>query len=70
MDSDIETIMSPTLMYGIIGGGVAILVLVIVIVLLLLRSRRLKLQKEENEKKLNDIMRKFNVADMIKDLKK
>ena len=70
LDSDIETIMSPTLMYGIIGGGVAILVLVIVIVLLLLRSRRLKLQKEENEKKLNDIMRKFNVADMIKDLKK
>ncbi|MGN0961702.1 MAG: hypothetical protein ACI4PF_05875, partial [Christensenellales bacterium] len=70
ISSDIDTMMSPTLFYGIIGGGAAILILFGTVVLLLIRSKKLKRQKEENERKLNDIARKFNVADMIKDLKK
>ncbi len=67
--SDIDTMMSPTLFYGIIGGGAAIVLLFGTIVFLVLRSSKLKKQKEENERKLNDIKRKFNIADTIKDLK-
>ena len=70
ISSQIDTKLTPTLFYGIIGGGAAILILVGVVVILMIRSRNLKKQKEENERKLNDIARKFNVADMIKDLRK
>ena len=70
LNSDINTMMNPTLFYGIVGGGAVILILFGTVVLLVLRSKKLKKQKEENERKLNDIARKFNVADMIKDLKK
>ncbi|MGN1258646.1 MAG: hypothetical protein ACI4T8_00180 [Christensenellales bacterium] len=70
ISSEIDTKLTPTLFYGIIGGGAAILILVGVVVILMIRSRNLKKQKEENERKLNDIARKFNVADMIKDLRK
>lgn len=69
LNSDIKTMMNPTMFYGIIGGGAVILVLFGTVVLLVVRSKKLKKQKEENERKLNDIARKFNVADMIKDLK-
>ena len=69
LNSDINTMMNPTMFYGIIGGGAVILILFGTVVLLVVRAKKLKKQKEENERKLNDIARKFNVADMIKDLK-
>ncbi len=69
LNSDINTMMNPTLFYGIIGGGAVILILFGTVLLLVLRSKKLKKQKEENERKLNDIQRKFNIAGTIKDLK-
>ena len=69
LENDLKTMMNPTMFYGLIGGGILIVILAAVITLLLVRQAKLKRAKLEQERKLNDIARKFNIAGMISDLK-
>ncbi len=69
LNSEIETMMNPALFWGLIVGAIVILLLAGLVTLLLIRQSKLKKQKEEQERKLNDIARKFNIGNLISDLK-
>lgn len=68
-NSQIDTMMNPILFYGLIIGGVVLVLLAGLIVFLVIRQTKMKKQKEEQERKLNDIARKFNISSLISDLK-
>lgn len=70
LNMDIKTGLSSLILFGSVGGGVALLAAAFLIVFLSLRSKRINEKRKAAEALAREYEQRFNIGNLIEDLKK